>query len=104
MPRLAPEELGPGDLVLLDERLGPDAVPTGVVTRRVAFAGHAAACACCGGRSPLAGMLARLVVERARGEVPFFGRVVAVSDAGGRAALRDLVRADMLVGSRYVVG
>ncbi len=103
--RLAPEELAPGDLVLLDARLAPGPVPAGVVARRVAFdpAGHGAACACCAGRSPLARTLAQLVVERARGEVPFFGRLVAVSDAAGRAALRASVRGDPLVGSRYVV-
>lgn len=102
--RLAPAELAPGDLVLLDERVPQPPLPPGVTARRVAFAAsHGASCACCGGHAPLARTLARLVVERARGEVPFFARLVAVSDATGRAALRVAVRADPLVSSRYSV-
>ena len=104
---LAPEELLPGDLVLLDARVAEPPVPAGVTARSVAFApvgaDHGAGCTCCAAHSPLARTLASLVVERARGEVPFFARLVAVSDAAGRAALRASVRADPLVGSRYSV-
>ena len=105
--RLAPEELAPTDLVLLDAALAHPSLPDGVAARTVAFAAaegaHGGSCPCCVARSPLARMLARLVVERARGEVPFFARVVAVSDVAGRAALRASVRADPLVASRYVI-
>lgn len=37
---------------------------------------HTAACSCCGGRDPLAVALARAFMERARGELAWFDRVV----------------------------
>jgi hypothetical protein len=104
-PSLAGVLLGPDDLVLRDANCDLP-VPSGVAVRTVPFAvvtGHAPACACCAGPSPLARTLLALMGARARGEVPFFLRLHALADASGRAALREAVRADPLVGSRYVV-
>ena len=48
--------------------------------------GHAAACACCPTRDPVAQALALLFQARARGETGFFRRVVALAPEPARAA------------------
>jgi hypothetical protein len=59
--------------------------------------GHGAACVCCTPRAALVEALHRLFIRRARGEVPFFRRVVAAaSEAEIAAAL-----ADPLVAARF---
>ena len=62
---------------------------------------HAAGCACCAGRAPLASLLARLFTERARGDIPFFRIVVAVSDASGLRTAREMMRTDPFLAGRY---
>src|SRR5271166_4904844 len=53
-------------------------------------AGHMAGCACCMRRGAAAAALAGIFVARARGTVPFFRRVVAVTcDVKSGAVLRD---------------
>ena len=103
--RLDPTELAPDDVVLLDAGLAHPALPVGAVSRQVAFtpagAAHGTACACCGGQTALGRVLLRLLVERARGEIPFFRRLVAVADMQGRASLLAALRSDPIVGSRY---
>jgi hypothetical protein len=59
--------------------------------------GHAAACLCCTPRAALAEALHRLFLRRARGEVPFFRRVVAAASETEIAA----ALADPLVASRF---
>lgn len=53
---------------------------------------HVPDCACCTGRSPVAGLLGGLFFARARGGVPFFRRVVVgtVTQAGRDAVNRAL--------------
>lgn len=65
---------------------------------------HLAGCVCCAGRSPAAMALAGLFAARARGGVPFFGRVLAfaVTEAG-RAELSAALQ-DPLVAGRYRAG
>ncbi len=67
--------------------------------------GHAPGCSCCAPRSEAARALASLVQARARGEVPFFRRVVAcTATEAGRAALEAALAGDAVVASCYSTG
>lgn len=67
-----------------------------------ALANHAADCACCAPRGAVAPELTALFLARARGEVPFFRRVVAVpADEAGAAAMRAALRDDPFVSGRF---
>lgn len=60
---------------------------------------HPIACACCVPRGPVASALSRLYFARVRGEVGFFTGVLAPPAA--EAAIREAIRRDPIVGSRY---
>jgi hypothetical protein len=63
---------------------------------------HALGCACCQPRGPVSVALARLFLARARGEVPLFDRVVAVThSAAGRAAVHAALDADIVTRARF---
>jgi hypothetical protein len=63
---------------------------------------HAAGCACCVPRVPVAMALQQLFVARARGQVPLFRAIVAVPrDARGEAAIRSAVIDDPVASARY---
>jgi len=64
-------------------------------------AGHAAGCTCCTSRTPASEALGRLFVQRARGEVEFFRRVLVVSDEAGEGAVRAALEADPVVSARF---
>ncbi len=67
-----------------------------------ALGGHVADCACCVPRGVVASDLAALFLARARGEVPFFRRVVAVpASEAGAAAIRAVLRDDPFVSGRF---
>jgi hypothetical protein len=76
----------------------------------VCFAGsermsHAIGCACCTPRSAVAEALGRLLLARARGEVPWFTRVVAATvTPAGEAAVRAAVAQDPIAGARFRIG
>jgi hypothetical protein len=58
-------------------------------------AGHPAGCACCTLRNGAAQALSRLFLARARGEIPFFRRVIAVVGTGaGRQAVLQALQTD----------
>ena len=59
---------------------------------------HAAGCACCVARSPDAAGLDRLFLQRVRGEVPWFTRVVVMADDPD---LRRAVTADPVLSARF---
>jgi hypothetical protein len=61
--------------------------------------GHPAGCACCLSRGAMAQALHRLFLARARGEVPFFRRVVVAAPDG--AALAEALTGDAFVSGRY---
>ena len=66
------------------------------------FASHAAACACCGGRSPVAQALDRLFLDRVRGTCPWFERVLALADTPEAAAMVEgALRQDAVVAARF---
>ncbi len=82
----------------------PSAMPTGAVAQAsydLALA-HASACGCCGGRSALALALDRLFQARARGQCPWFTRVLALAEtAEVEAALASALRDDSLTVARF---
>ncbi len=56
---------------------------------------HPASCPCCTARNPAGRALATLLQDRARGRVPFFTRVVVVTQSqAGRAAVLDALSTD----------
>ncbi len=68
------------------------------------FLPHAAACTCCGGRSPVAAALDRLFQARVRNQCPWFERVVALAEtAEARAALAAALTQDAVTAARFRV-
>lgn len=79
-----------------------DAVLAEADARRTVAAAHPAGCSCCVPRSAAAAALTGLFLARARGEVPFFRRVVAAMDSGeGADAIRAALRDDPFVSARF---
>jgi hypothetical protein len=67
--------------------------------------GHPVACACCAPRGMAAKALTGLFFSRARGEIPFFRRVVAITQSdAGVAAVRTAVLNDPLASARFRLG
>ncbi len=64
--------------------------------------GHAPGCSCCAARSPAALALDRLFQRRARGEVTFFRRVIAVtSSPEGDMAVHAALQNDPVASARF---
>jgi hypothetical protein len=96
------EDAGPDDAVLME---GDDPVAVAGAVVRIApaaVADHAPGCACCLPRPPVAAALGGLFLARARGEVPFFRRVVAV--VADDAPIRAAIAGDPLVSGRFRLG
>jgi hypothetical protein len=62
---------------------------------------HTIACACCPPRAPLAQALTKLFFARARGEIPFFSRVIVSSDPGQEAFVAAALAADPVTAARF---
>jgi hypothetical protein len=93
-------ELGPDDALLTDGTATAPIVARFAPLPDVTAAGaHPAGCACCVARSPAADALTRLFLARARRDVAFFHRVVAV--VGNPEAVRDALRTDAMVTGRF---
>ncbi|WP_145134824.1 hypothetical protein [Roseomonas gilardii] len=94
-------QAGPPAALLLPE--GHHGLGGAVATARFQpFASHAAACTCCGGRSPVAQALDRLFLDRVRGTCPWFERVLALADTPEAAAmLEGALRQDAVVAARF---
>ena len=60
-----------------------------------------AGCTCCAARGPAALALDRLFLDRVRGVVPWFDRVVVMGDG---ASVRQAVAEDAVAGSRFRLG
>ena len=67
----------------------------------ISAAAHPVGCACCIARSPDAGGLDRLFLDRVRGTIPWFTRVVVATDDTG---LREAVRTDPVLSARFRLG
>jgi hypothetical protein len=90
-----------GDAVLLE---GGSPAPPGIAAGRfvAAVPAHGPGCACCAPRSPAATALADLFQRRAKGEAPFFRRVLAViATQEGEASLRQALVDDPLAAARF---
>lgn len=65
-------------------------------------ANHAMGCDCCVGRSVVGTALGRLFLARARGETPWFTRVVATCEtAGAEVSLRAALAWDPIASARF---
>ena len=62
---------------------------------------HVAGCACCVAREPAALALDQLFLDRVRGTVPWFDRVLVLGDG---EAVRRAVLEDAVAGSRFRLG
>ncbi|HEX3349007.1 MAG TPA: hypothetical protein VHS58_13000 [Acetobacteraceae bacterium] len=61
-----------------------------------------AGCPCCASRGPLATVVGNMFAARARGEAPFFERVVAVlATPAGRQTIRAVLTADPVCAARF---
>lgn len=93
---------GRGDALLIEgEGAAPDGMP--VVRLAAAPPGHAAGCACCAPRGPVAEALRGLFLARARDASAFFTRLVVSAGAEGEAAIRQALAADAFLAGRYRV-
>ncbi|MCW3476830.1 hypothetical protein OL599_19875 [Rhodovastum sp. RN2-1] len=90
-------DAGAGDALLIE---GDAPAPAGrTAARFAATALHVAGCLCCLPRSAAGAALGALFLARARGEVPFFRRVVAV--AADTDAVRAALADDPLAAGRF---
>jgi hypothetical protein len=74
--------------------------------RPAGAAPHAPACPCCAGRSPAAAALDLLFQARARGQVPWFERVLVLAPPGGaaRAEILAALAGDRVTAARFRPG
>jgi hypothetical protein len=63
---------------------------------------HPIACACCVGRGPAAQAMDQLFLDRVRGSIPWFSRLVV--DPVGEAAVRKALAEDAVVSARFRLG
>jgi len=71
-------------------------------TLPVRIATHPLGCICCAPRGPVAEALGRLFLARARGELPWFRSVVAVThSAAGADAVRAALAGDVVTAARF---
>jgi hypothetical protein len=63
---------------------------------------HPMACACCVGRGPAAQAMDQLFLDRVRGSIPWFTRLVV--DKTGEAAVRVALAEDAVVSARFRLG
>jgi hypothetical protein len=94
----SPDQVGADDALLCE---GPNPLAQASFVPAAPI-GHAPGCACCAPRNAAGRALAALLQARARGEIPFFRRVVAASltDAG-QAELTAALAADPVAASCF---
>ena len=63
---------------------------------------HPVACACCVGRGPAAQAMDQLFLDRVRGSIPWFDRLMV--DPAGEAAVRAALVEDTVVAARFRLG
>jgi hypothetical protein len=90
---------GPAAAVLAE---APALSRPGLAVEAFAAEAHAAACACCGGRTAAAVALDRLFQARVRGRCAWFERVVAlVGSAAGRTQVLAALGEDAVTAARF---
>jgi hypothetical protein len=93
------DEAGADDAVLIEGDAPAPGVAAVLRFMPGTDSGHVAGCACCVPRGTLATLLGSSFLLRARGEVAFYRRVVAV--VADEAPLRAVLADDPLVSSRF---
>ena len=78
-----------------------DARPGDLTMTLQPSAPHVLGCRCCGGRDPLASDLAAAFVARARGDLPWFDRVLLSGSAGQAGRVADVLHADPVTRARF---
>jgi hypothetical protein len=97
---------GPDDAVLVagdapDVLVAGDAPDVLVAADAPVPTGHAAGCTCCAPRGAVADALSRLFLARARGETPFFRRVVVAAGPEAETQVRAALDRDAFLAGRY---
>jgi hypothetical protein len=80
---------------------GKPASAAAAVSFDAGVATHAAACACCQGRSAAAQALDRLFQARARAACPWFERVLVLDEDGAGAEVLAALRDDAMAAARF---
>lgn len=95
------DDLTADDAVLLEADRLPEAGPPGI-SFQPGPGMLAAGCACCAPRGPLATALGDLFVARAKGDLPYFRRVLAVpATEAGRATMVAALTEDPVCSGRF---
>ena len=96
-------DAGPGCALLIEgEAALADGHPTERFTVPGLFTAHPAGCPCCAARGSVARALSRLFLARARGDVPLFQEVIAVTASPrGEAAIRTALLSDPLASAWF---
>ena len=92
---------GADDVILVEgDLLAPD---IGTIVR-IGSTSHylpAIRCACCSSRGALENAFMRLFLDRARGGMPYFQRVLVIGSVGFEDVIRSVVSEGIVVRSRY---
>ena len=96
----------PGAVVLAEDGAPLPAAPVRVERFAAPPIGaHPIGCACCQPRNPVAIALDRLFLARARGDAPWFGEVIAITQSeAGRQALAASLEGDSVTRARFRAG
>jgi hypothetical protein len=98
----AAEDAGPEDALLIEGDALADRPAVARFAVPVRIATHPLGCTCCAPRGPVAEALGRLFLARARGELPWFRSVIAVThSAGGAEAVRAALTGDVVTTARF---
>ncbi len=98
----AAQDAGPNDALLIEGDTPADRPAVARFSLPVRNAAHPFGCLCCAPRGPVAEALGRLFLARARGELPWFRSVVAVTrSAAGADAVRAALVGDVVTTARF---
>ncbi len=95
-------DAGPEDAVLIEGDAAADRPAAAHFILPPRLGAHPIGCACCVPRGPVSAALGRLFLARARGELPWFRSVVAVTrTAAGAEAVRAALAGDVVTAARF---
>jgi hypothetical protein len=98
----AVEDAGLGDALLIEGDTPADRPAAARFTLPIRIPAHPLGCLCCAPRGPVAEALGRLFLARARGELPWFRSVIAVTcSAAGGDAVRAALATDVVTTARF---
>lgn len=96
------QDAAPEEALLLEGDLPADRPAAARFSVAPRLGSHPAGCPCCAPRGPVALALGALFLARARGELPWFRSVVAVTrTASGAAAVRAALAEDAVTAARF---